>query len=161
VIRASRPRGYKRARTTDQGTRRSDDDTSEFLETMKEYASIDVDLIQITPRAEDSDSWVTNFESQVVPSMGFGRQPLWPLRGVRASWCGWRVGEAAKPTTTLNGDGPLREVPAQRNYSRSLGRRCPAENAEGTSQIREDATGQRSPQIAVELPVEDGGGDAQ
>lgn len=42
-----------------------------------------------------------------------------------------------------------------------LGGRGPAEGAEGTGQVREAGTGQRSPQQAVELAVEDGGGDAE
>ena len=42
-----------------------------------------------------------------------------------------------------------------------LGGRGPAEGAEGLGQMREVGTGQRGPQQAVELAVEDGGGDAQ
>jgi hypothetical protein len=50
--------------------------------------------------------------------------------------------------------------PASRGAA-CLGGRGPAEGAEGTGQMREVGTGQRSPQQPVELAVEDGGGDAQ
>jgi hypothetical protein len=41
---------------------------------MEEYAAIGVDLIEVTPRADDRVSWVANFASQVVPTMSvFGR----------------------------------------------------------------------------------------
>src|ERR1039457_2964064 len=42
-----------------------------------------------------------------------------------------------------------------------LGGRGPAERAEGIGQMREGGTRQRGPQQAVELAVEDGGGDGQ
>src|ERR1700722_16504590 len=42
-----------------------------------------------------------------------------------------------------------------------VGGRGPAERAEGVGQMREGGTGQRSSQQAVELAVEDGGGDGQ
>jgi hypothetical protein len=45
------------------------DDPSEFLKTMEEYAAIDVDLIEVTPRADDPAVSVANFASHVVPTM--------------------------------------------------------------------------------------------
>ena len=50
--------------------------------------------------------------------------------------------------------------PASRRAA-CLGGRGPAERAEGIGQLRQVGTGQRSPQQAVELAVEDGGGDGQ
>jgi quercetin dioxygenase-like cupin family protein len=50
--------------------------------------------------------------------------------------------------------------PASRGAA-CLGGRGPAEGAEGTGQVREVGAGQRGPQQAVELVVEDGAGDAQ
>src|SRR5260370_2532438 len=50
--------------------------------------------------------------------------------------------------------------PASRRAA-CLGGRGPAERAEGIGQIREGGAGQRGPQQAVELAVEDEGGDAQ
>src|SRR6202142_1534468 len=45
------------------------DDPSEFLKTMEEYAAIGVDLIEVTPRADDPAAWVADFASRVVPTM--------------------------------------------------------------------------------------------
>src|ERR1035438_5680430 len=64
--------------------------------------------------------------------------------------------------TRLGRSGLLASLqgPASRGAA-FLGGRGPAEGAEGTGQMREVGTGQRSPQQAVKLAVEDGGGDAQ
>ena len=45
------------------------DDPGEFLKTMEEYAAIGVDLIEVTPRADDPAAWVADFASKVVPPM--------------------------------------------------------------------------------------------
>ena len=52
-------------------------------------------------------------------------------------------------------------TPSRPSRAACLGGRGPAERAEGIGQMREGGTGQRSPQQAVEFPVEDGGGDGQ
>ena len=36
---------------------------------MEEYAAIGVDLIEVTPRADDPAKWIADFASQVVTTM--------------------------------------------------------------------------------------------
>ena len=43
--------------------------TRAFLKTMEEYAAIGVDLIEVTPRADDPAKWIADFASQVVSTM--------------------------------------------------------------------------------------------
>jgi hypothetical protein len=45
------------------------DDTQSFLKSMEEYAAIGVDLIEVTPRADDPAKWVADFASHVVPAL--------------------------------------------------------------------------------------------
>jgi len=74
-------------------------------------------------------------------------------------------GLRARPTGSSLPDRPAGGIaslrrPARRRAVR-LGSRGPAERAEGIGQVREGGTGQRSPQQAVELSVEDRRGDTQ
>jgi F420-dependent oxidoreductase-like protein len=45
------------------------DNPSDFLETMEEFAAIGVDLVEVTPRADDPAAWVADFATQVVPRL--------------------------------------------------------------------------------------------
>lgn len=45
------------------------DDESDSLKTTAEYAAIGVDLIEVTPRADDPAAWVAIFALRVVLAM--------------------------------------------------------------------------------------------
>ena len=75
---------------------------------------------------------------------------------------GWAVVAGAAVVQSACAEWCLASLrgPARRGAG-CLGGRGPAERAEGIGKLCEGGTRQRGPQQAVELAVEDGGGDAQ